>query len=72
MNLSDPIVRAIRTVVPTAVAILVANFPFLDGVFNTDALIGVAIGAYYLLAAFLENRVHPLFGWLLGMPKDVV
>lgn len=67
--LSDTFVRLIRTYVPMLVGMLIANFPFLADAFNTDALVVAMIAAYYALAAYLENKVHPAFGWLLGMPK---
>ncbi len=71
MYLSDTITRLIRTWVPLAVGVLVANIPQLADVINTDALVVVVVGLYYGLAAFLEQRVHPAFGWLLGVPKTI-
>lgn len=67
---SDPIVRLIRTWVPIAVATLAVNLPWLADAFNTDALVAGFIAAYYALAAYLENEVHPAFGWFLGYPKN--
>lgn len=65
---SDPITRLIRTYVPILIGALVAQFPFLDGVFNETVLTALAIGVYYTAAAGLE-RLHPAFGYLLGVPK---
>lgn len=70
MNLTDTIVRLIRTWVPIAIGTLISAVPFLDGVFNTEAVVALCIAAYYALAAFLEAQVHPAFGWLLGRPKE--
>ena len=70
MGLSDSVVRLIRTYVPLAMGTLIANVPGLADVINTDVLVLAVIGAYYGLAAFLEQRVHPAFGWLLGTPKN--
>ena len=66
---SDPIVRLIRTYVPLVIGALVANLPFLADVINTDALVMVVVGAYYSLAAILEAKINPMFGYLLGVPK---
>ena len=35
----------------------------------TMALTGGASALYYVVARFLETRVSPRFGWLLGMDK---
>jgi len=68
--LSDSIVRLIRTYVPLVVGYLVAQVPGLSGVIDTEALTLAVIAGYYGLAALLENKVHPAFGWLLGIPKE--
>lgn len=65
---TDTVTRLIRTYVPIAIGTLVAQFPFLDGVFNTEIVVALAIATYYTVAAALE-RVHPFFGYLLGVPK---
>ena len=68
--LSDPIVRTIRTYVPMLLGYLVAQVPLLSGVIDTEALTMAVVAGYYGLAALLENKVHPAFGWLLGLPKN--
>ena len=65
----DTLIRLIRTWVPIAVGAVVANAPGLEGAFNADALVAACIAGYYAVAAFLETKVHPSFGWLLGVPK---
>jgi len=68
--MDDTLIRLIRTWVPIAVGTLVANVPALDGAFNADALVAACIAGYYAVAAYLEFKVHPAFGWLLGKPKQ--
>lgn len=68
MMFSDTITRFIRTYIPIGVGVLVANLPFLADIINSDALVALAIASYYALASALE-KVHPAFGWLLGVPK---
>ena len=65
---NDSITRLIRTYVPILIGTLITQFPFLDGVFNETVLVALAIAAYYALASLLE-KVHPWFGYLLGVPK---
>ena len=65
---NDSITRLIRTYVPILVGMLITQFPFLDGVFNETVLVALVIAAYYSLASLLE-KVHPFFGYLLGVPK---
>jgi hypothetical protein len=69
--LSDIIVRFIRTYVPIGVGLIVGWLALPDSVGSdlTAALTPVFIAAYYAIAALLE-KVHPIFGWLLGVPKD--
>lgn len=74
---NDEIVRIIRTAVPIAVGGFLTwlatrwNFVLSDA--TNEALILVAVGvlqqAWHLLGTWLE-RLNPLFGWLLGMPKS--
>lgn len=73
---SDPIIAVIRTVVPAAVGSAIA-WGVEKGVEVSDdtqtqlsaALVTVCISLYYILATFLERKVNPAFGWLLGSPK---
>jgi len=74
MNLSDPIVRLIRTWVPIGLGWLIAWLfglaPWLEDVLsiNIETATALTVAAYYALAAWLEN-FNPFFGWLLGIPK---
>ena len=70
MNLSDSIERLIRTWVPVVIGAVVAQIPALADAFNAEVLVAACIGGWYVIGAFLENKVHPAFGWLLGMPKS--
>ena len=73
---SDPIIAVIRTVVPAAVGSAIA-WGIEKGIEVSDdtqaqlsaALVTVCISLYYILATFLERKVNPAFGWLLGSPK---
>ena len=71
MNLSEDIVRYIRTYVPFAVGFVFSTFPFLADFVNVDgqALTALAVAVYYGAVRLLE-QVHPAFGWLLGSPKE--
>ena len=68
----DYIARLIRTLVPGAVAWL-AGLLALSAELSADlqtTLTAVIFAAYYALVALLEEKVHPMFGWLLGLPKN--
>ena len=73
MNFSDTIVRSIRTWVPVAVGAFLSTFPWVEDLvdINEAALAFVVVGLYYTAVAWLENNVHPAFGWLLGRPKSL-
>ena len=63
--LHDYIVRLIRTWVPALIAWLASK-----GIDLGVDLTAVVFALYYALVAFLEERVSPWFGWLLGVPKS--
>jgi hypothetical protein len=74
--LAQAIIAIIRTTVPAAVGIL-AGWLAVHGL-NIDPatqqlLIGglstAAVALYYSAVTFLERKVHPAFGWLLGAAK---
>ena len=69
--LRDEIERGIRTYVPAAVGFLFSLWPPLADFVKIDgqALTLAAIAVFYAAAALLE-KVHPVFGWLLGKPKS--
>ena len=65
------IVSQIRTWVPVIVGSLV-GWGLLPESLSEQAVIafsGLTVGVYYLLVRLLETKVHPGFGWLLGIPK---
>jgi hypothetical protein len=69
--MGDFLVSLIRTWVPVAIGYLVTV-----GLLPTDlsdqataALTAVITAVYYGLARLLEKR-WPVFGWLLGVPKE--
>lgn len=73
MNFGDTVISTIRTAVPAAVATVLlwlGGFGFsVDDATSTAATVaavGVATTAYHFVVRFLEQRVHPLFGVLLG------
>ena len=71
MNLSDTIVSLIRTYVPVLVGTILAflaNKGFEIEV-NQNAVVAVVIALYYALARALE-KWKPIFGFLLGVPKE--
>lgn len=64
----------IRTVVPVIVGLVVslalrAGIQ-LDDASVTSVVTSVVTGVYYVVARFLETRVNPSFGWLLGLAKQ--
>lgn len=69
--MSDTIVSLIRTWVPVAVGAVLAflaNRGF-DIEVNQNAVVAAVIAVYYAAARVLEKR-WPVFGWLLGVPKE--
>lgn len=74
--LRDPIIAAIRTAVAAGVVTLLGWLVGLgveipDGFGDSLGVVafGVAVAGYNLAVSFLERRVHPWFGVLLGVPK---
>lgn len=74
--LAQSIIALIRTAVPSFIG-LVVSWLAIRG-FDLDletqaalitALNTLLITAYYALVTFLERKVNPAFGWLLGMAK---
>ncbi len=73
--LHDTLIAVIRTAVPSAVGVLIAWLLQRGVVIPDDvamqlsgALVAVCITLYYALVTLLERKVHPAFGWLLGVP----
>ncbi len=74
--LHDPIIALIRTFVPTAIGAFLA-WAAAKGVGvdeNASAVltaffVALATALYYAAVTWLERKVDPLFGWLLGLPK---
>lgn len=73
--LAQPIIAVIRTVVPAAVGTLLAwlavkglDLGSLQEGLST-ALVAACTALYYAGVALLERKVHPAFGWLLGVAK---
>lgn len=72
----DAFIALIRTMVPSAVGAAVA-WAAARGVGIDDqtsaalaaALVAVCTSLYYALVTYLERKVNPAFGWLLGVPK---
>lgn len=73
--LSQALISIIRTVIPTvvgtAIAWLAAHGLDLGSqeALITGALIATCTTLYYAGVSFLERKVHPAFGWLLGVAK---
>jgi hypothetical protein len=73
--LAQSFIAIIRTLVPTVVGTCIAWLAAhgLDLGSNqelfTTALIAACTTGYYALVTFLERKVHPAFGWLLGAAK---
>jgi hypothetical protein len=74
--LAPSIIALIRTAVPaaigTAIAYLVNAGLEIDPETQqtlTTALVALSIAGYYALVTFLERKVNPAFGWLLGFAK---
>ena len=72
----DAVIALIRTFVPTLVGLIVAFLvaqgvtldPELESAL-TAGLLALAVAGYYALVTLLERKVHPAFGWLLGVAK---
>lgn len=73
LNLNDTFISLIRTYVPIVVASVIAYFATVDIEIQNETLetvlMPLAIGGYYGVARILI-KVHPVFGWLLGYPKN--
>lgn len=76
MNFGDTAIAWIRTTVPAVVGTILATLAGYGLNFDADtntavqvASVGIATGAYYFAVRMLE-RVHPLFGVLLGATKQ--
>ena len=72
----DSIIAAIRTGVAGLVGILIAWLVNIGIAIPDDfqaslnvVIVAVIIAAYNLLVSFLERKVNPYFGVLLGVPK---
>jgi hypothetical protein len=74
--LAQSLIAIIRTVVPSAVGLLLGWLAARG--FNLDpdtqaglvtALTAACIALYYAAVAWLERHVNPAFGWLLGAAK---
>ena len=68
---NDAITRLIRTYVPLAVAWLATALGLPEEWTGqaTAAMTTLVFALYYFVAALLEEKVSPKFGWLLGVPK---
>lgn len=75
-NLSDAAIAVIRTFVPALVGTFLAWLTT-NGVALPDEassalitfLVALFTALYYAAVTFLERKVNPNFGWLLGLPK---
>lgn len=69
--MTDFLISLVRTYVPIVIGYLVSIGLLPSDLSDeaTAAFTGLIIGAYYLLARLLEKR-WPIFGWLLGAPKQ--
>jgi apolipoprotein N-acyltransferase len=75
-NLSDAAIAVIRTFVPALVGTfltwLATNGVSLPDDASTALitfLVALFTALYYAAITFLERKVNPNFGWLLGLPK---
>lgn len=72
----NAVIALIRTFVPTLVGLILSFLvaqgvtldPELEGAL-TAGFLSLAVAGYYALVTFLERKVHPAFGWLLGVAK---
>jgi len=76
MNLHDSLIAIIRTAVPALVGTLFAwllskGIEFPDEIKGalTTFFVTLCITGYYAAVTWLERKVNPAFGWLLGIPK---
>ena len=76
MNLHDSAIAIIRTAVPSLVGTLFAwllaqGIDFPDDVKGAvvSFFVALCITGYYSLVTWIERKVNPAFGWLLGVPK---
>lgn len=74
--LHDPIIALIRTFVPSligaAMAWATAKGFGIDETTSASlsaALVAICTALYYAAVTWLERKVDPAFGWLLGVPK---
>jgi apolipoprotein N-acyltransferase len=75
-NLGDSVIAVIRTFVPALVGTLIAWLTTNGVALPEDAsaalttfLVALFTALYYAVVTFLERKVNPNFGWLLGLPK---
>lgn len=59
----------VRTVVPLVVGWIVSELPFLDESSVSSIVAPLVAGLYYTAARFLEEKLGPAWGWLLGRPS---
>lgn len=74
--LNDPIIAIIRTLVPSAVGAAIAwgaargiGIDEETSATLTTALVAICTALYYAAVTWLERKIDPAFGWLLGVPK---
>lgn len=75
--MSDIVIARIRTIVPGIIAAALTWLAStLDIVISSDtvtAVIGlvmtVILAVWYIVVSWLEKKVGPAWGWLLGYPK---
>lgn len=65
----------IRTLVPYVIGYLLAlaakaGFNLPEGVISNEVVTLVLGTLYYALARVLETRLRPIWGWMLGLPKQ--
>jgi hypothetical protein len=72
----DALIALIRTFVPSAVGTVVAWAAARGIAVDAEtsaalaaALVAVCTSVYYAGVTYLERKVNPAFGWLLGAPK---
>ena len=74
--LHDPLIALIRTLVPSAVGACLAwaaarglEIDAETSAALAAALVAICTTLYYAAVTWLERKVDPAFGWLLGVPK---
>jgi hypothetical protein len=76
LNILSSILRTIVPIVVGAVLTFLVKHNVLDPDTTAEAeqltlvLNAVVTGAYYVVVRFLETKVAPSFGWLLGLAKQ--